>query len=265
VTGSGQTKATADRVHIFEVEGGITMNHRNGRSKQKRANPQPSSHNKTTKRKLMPKSMRPVVEDEPTTLTKRQRTGEQHSRQAGTPLAIYENPLNASKYMSHLAHLRAQARHQDGSESTDVDEDSETEELKTVAVKAVTHPKESIPMSVLPVMTHTAPVQSQPNSATVKDGIGSFQLFRNSSLEADAQLNSVATAAPALRRNVSMSQRLGTYAPVVVNDQFLRTFDYLDNIYAAASANGSKSSINTVNDEDLFSDMEWFELLAICQ
>ena len=35
VTGSGQTKSTADRVHIFETEGGVTASSRGGRSKGK--------------------------------------------------------------------------------------------------------------------------------------------------------------------------------------------------------------------------------------
>jgi len=36
VTGSGQTKSTADRVHIFETEGGVTASSRGGRSKGKK-------------------------------------------------------------------------------------------------------------------------------------------------------------------------------------------------------------------------------------
>lgn len=35
VTGSGQTKATADRVHIFETEGGVTAHSRGGRKAKK--------------------------------------------------------------------------------------------------------------------------------------------------------------------------------------------------------------------------------------
>lgn len=54
VTGSGQTKATADRVHIFETEGGIAAFRRGGRTKSSAKGKRQQRHDDSIKASLPP-------------------------------------------------------------------------------------------------------------------------------------------------------------------------------------------------------------------
>lgn len=138
VTGSGQTKATASRVHIFETEGEVQANHRGGRSRSKRI----QSH-----RHKVHRTKKPIkIEDdssndveisangymEATTnqsftrpnSRKRKLSESTSPRNEDVPVSIYLHPINASKYRSHLAHLSSQENRCDLSEATDADNDS---------------------------------------------------------------------------------------------------------------------------------------------
>ena len=105
VTGSGQTKPTANRVHIFEKEGEVEVNHRNNKFKTKKPIKSHRFHKTTEKlppntncnRKLL---KRKAENKEDNNNLKQSRSFYQSKEYI--PAIIYSDPINSSKYKSYL-------------------------------------------------------------------------------------------------------------------------------------------------------------------
>eukprot|EP01035_Chromulina_nebulosa_P018498 gene18498-24215_t len=116
ITGSGQTKATAHRVRIFETEGEIQAFHR-GRPKVKKQISKINTNKPTNlpNKKLISNEIKTEKKIIPFTNRKR-RSNQIHS----TPNEVFEVPINASKYKSRMDSLRR--RESMDSHETDIED-----------------------------------------------------------------------------------------------------------------------------------------------
>lgn len=108
VTGSGQTKATASRVHIFEKEGNITPHHR-GRLKPKKAMPAITTTSTVTAKRVPPirivnRSTHADSCDQCPQLKKR-RLPSMVANVESIPVSVFLDPINQAKYRAHHARL----------------------------------------------------------------------------------------------------------------------------------------------------------------
>jgi len=126
ITGSGQTKATAHRVRIFETEGDIQAFHR-GRPKVKKQINKINTNKPTNlpSKKIISNEIK--TERKPIPFTNRKRRSNQIY---STPNEVFEDPINASKYKSRMDCLRRRESmdsHDTDNEDSDSHSDSHSD------------------------------------------------------------------------------------------------------------------------------------------
>jgi hypothetical protein len=115
VTGSGQTAATASRVHIFETEGETHANHRRGRTKTKKShmirsnrihkinNSNRTGHNNHDDSSTDSSVIKPKLSKSRTKKRKSVESVITSDSKRSEQVDVYMHPINASKYLSHLS------------------------------------------------------------------------------------------------------------------------------------------------------------------